>query len=87
MITDAEPGPDADQPVVCMPLEPLPVPTRLIIQIGLAIWALALVITLALPALHSGDRSWWPWACAAGLGLGLMGYAYVARGRGDAAAA
>jgi hypothetical protein len=70
-----------------MPLAPLPVPSRLIIRIGLAVWALALVVTLLVPALHTGERDWWPWACVAGLGLGSIGYAYVARGRGNAAAA
>lgn len=65
-------------------LQPMPVPTRRIIQAGLAAWALALVVTLVVPALHTGERAWWPWACVAGLVLGSMGYAYVARGRGNA---
>ena len=67
------------------PLEALQVPTRRIIQVGLATWLVALVVTLLVPSLHSGDRSWWPWACVSGLVLGSLGYAYVARGRGNAA--
>lgn len=91
MIVAGEPsGQGADNatdPMVCMPLAPLAVPTRRIIRIGLALWALALVVTLAVPALRSEERSWWPWACVAGLGLGMLGYTYVARGRGNAVGA
>ncbi len=65
-------------------LEALDVPTQRIIEIGLALWAVALVATLVIPALHEGDRSWWPWACVAGLVLGTVGLLYVRRGRGNA---
>jgi hypothetical protein len=65
-------------------LEVLQVPTQRIIEIGLAIWALALLATLLVPTLHEGDRSWWPWACVAGLVLGTVGLLYVRRGRGNA---
>lgn len=68
-------------------LEALHVPTRKIILAGLAAWALALVLTLLVPSWHTGERSWWPWACVCGLALGAIGYAYVARGRGNAATA
>jgi hypothetical protein len=51
---------------------------------GIAIWCVALIVTLAVPDLHSGPRDWWPWACVAGIVLGLLGYAYVRRGRGNA---
>ncbi|HPB71722.1 MAG TPA: DUF2530 domain-containing protein [Phycicoccus sp.] len=71
----------SDQP----PLEPLAVPTRRIVAIGMVGWAIALAVILAVPALHTGSRSWWPWACVTGLALGTIGYAYVARGRGNAA--
>lgn len=49
------------------------------------LWAVGLVITVAVPALHTGDRSWWPWCAVAGLVLGALGYAYLRRGRGNAA--
>ena len=41
------------------------------------LWAVALVVTLAVPALHTGERDWWPWACVAGIVLGFIGYSYV----------
>lgn len=67
-------------------LRPVAVPMTRIIEVGLALWAVALVVVLAVPALREGARSWWPWCCAAGLAGGLVGYAYVRRGRGNAAA-
>ena len=48
---------------------------------------MALLVVVLVPALHEGDRSWWPWCCVAGFALGLAGYAYVRRGRGNAAEA
>jgi hypothetical protein len=65
-------------------LQPLVVPTRRIIIAGLAAWVVALVVTLVVPALHTGERSWWPWACVAGFALGGIGFLYVSRGRGNA---
>ncbi|AXG15220.1 DUF2530 domain-containing protein [Intrasporangium calvum] len=55
-----------------------------IIEWGVVGWAVALVATLAVPALHAGDRDWWPWACVAGIVLGGIGWLYVRRGRGNA---
>jgi hypothetical protein len=68
-------------------LRPVSVPMTRIIEVGLAAWAVALVVVLVVPTLHEGQRSWWPWCCAAGLLLGVAGYAYVRRGRGNAAEA
>lgn len=64
---------------------PMPVKTVTVIKVATALWAIALVITLAVPELRTGDRHWWPWSCVAGLVLGLVGYLYVRRGRGNAA--
>lgn len=64
--------------------QPLPWRTTRVVLWGIGLWALALVVTLAVPALHTGDRSWWPWCCVAGIVLGLLGYSYVRRGRGNA---
>jgi hypothetical protein len=64
---------------------PLPVKTATVIKVGMFAWAIALAVTLAVPDLHTGERSWWPWACVSGLVLGLIGYVYVRRGRGNAA--
>lgn len=65
-------------------VEPLHVPMLRIIEAGMAAWVVALVVTLLVPALHQGDRSWWPWTCVAGFLLGILGWAYVRRGRGNA---
>ncbi len=65
-------------------LEAMQVPTQRIIAIGLGLWLVALLVTLVVPALHEGDRDWWPWACVAGFVLGGIGFLYVRRGRGNA---
>ena len=79
------PTPGSPSPVKQQPLEPLSVDTAHVILAGTLAWAVALVATLAVPALHTGERSWWPWACVTGLVLGAVGLAYVRRGRGNAA--
>ena len=66
------------------PTAPLDVPTRTIVVVGTAVWALALVVTLVVPSLHTGERSWWPWACVTGMALGAFAWWYVGRGAGDA---
>lgn len=66
-------------------LQPLRLPMPRIVEVGLGLWLVALVLSVTVPALHEGPRSWWPWCCVAGLALGLVGYAYVRRGRGNAA--
>ncbi len=68
-------------------LAPLPVSTGSVVLAGTAAWLVALVVTLLVPSLHEGDRSWWPWTCVAAVALGLAGWAYVRRGRGNASAA
>lgn len=68
-------------------LAPLSVDTAHVIIAGTLGWAVALVVTLAVPALHTGERNWWPWACVTGLILGALGLVYVRRGRGNAAGA
>jgi hypothetical protein len=69
------------------PVEPIAVPTRMIIGVGMGLWAIALVVTLVVPSLHTGDRSWWPWTCVAGIALGAFAMWFVSRGRGNAAGA
>ncbi|WP_353510241.1 DUF2530 domain-containing protein [Intrasporangium sp.] len=66
------------------PLEPVHVPMLKIVEAGIVAWAVALVVTLVVPALHAGDRDWWPWTCVAGMGLGAIGWVYLRRGRGNA---
>lgn len=65
--------------------EPISFRMDMIVLIGIGVWALALVATLAIPALRDGERSWWKWACVSGIVLGAVGYLYVRRGRGNAA--
>ncbi|MBW3085538.1 hypothetical protein KEM60_01738 [Austwickia sp. TVS 96-490-7B] len=64
--------------------EPLRWPIAWLLAPLLAWWAIALLVTLTIPSLHTGERSWWPWCCVAGLVLGGLGYVYVRRGRGNA---
>lgn len=68
------------------PTAPEPIAFRMdrIVLIGIAVWLLALVATLTIPALRGGDRAWWKWACVTGIVLGGVGYLYVRRGRGNA---
>lgn len=65
-------------------LLPVKVDVLHVVEIGVALWALALVLTLVIPPLHRDGRDWWPWACVAGVGLGALGWAFVKRGRGNA---
>ncbi|KQX62778.1 DUF2530 domain-containing protein [Angustibacter sp. Root456] len=69
------------------PLQPIQVDSVRIVSFGLLGWVVALAVVLLVPALHTGDRSWWPWACVSGIVLGLVGLAYLLRGRGNAAGA
>ncbi|MEO3936482.1 DUF2530 domain-containing protein [Dermatophilaceae bacterium Soc4.6] len=55
--------------------------------VGSLAWLVVLVVTLVVPDLHTGERSWWPWTAVAGLALGVGCWLYVRRGRGNAAGA
>jgi Protein of unknown function (DUF2530) len=68
-------------------LQPVSVPMTRIVEIGMGLWAVALAVVLLIPSIHEGSRSWWPWCCVAGIALGMIGYAYLRRGRGNAAEA
>ncbi len=81
-MTDASPPPARTGPP---PLEPMPVDLHRLVLAGTLLWLAALVVTLVVPALHRGDRSWWPWTAVSGVVLGAMGLAYLRRGRGNAA--
>ena len=66
--------------------DPLPLAsdTARMLEIGMSLWSVALVICLLVPALHEGDRAWWPWTCVAALAGGGLSLLYVRRGRGNA---
>ena len=67
--------------------EPLVVDTIRLLQIGVALWGVALLVSRLVPELHRGERYWWPWTCVAGLVGGVLALAYVRRGRGNASMA
>ncbi len=78
------PGRSAGPAPLAVP-DPPAVSSAQVVLVGTVLWLVALVLTLAVPALHEGDRDFWPWACVVGLVLGGLGYSYVRRGRGNAA--
>jgi hypothetical protein len=86
-VTAQEPHPEQHLAALgtSAPVEPLAVPTRPIIGVGIGLWVLALVVTLLVHDLHTGDRSWWPWTCVTGIALGAFASWYVGRGGVDAA--
>jgi hypothetical protein len=88
-VSAEEPHPDSHPTVLGRPapVEPLAVPTRPIVLVGIGAWLVALVVTLVVPSLHTGDRSWWPWTCVTGAALGAFAYWFIGRGRGNAAGA
>jgi len=52
------------------------------VGIGTALWAVALLVTLALRGpLEAAGNGWWVWVCVSGVVLGLMGLVYVVRRR------
>lgn len=79
-------APEPREPEQLQPLQPLHVDMIRLVGAGTTVWLLLLVVSLAVPGLHSGGRHWWPWAALAGLLLGLVGLLYLRRGRGNAAA-
>jgi len=64
--------------------QPLRVDTGRVLLVGIALWLVALAVTLLVPSLHEGERSWWPWVCVAATVGGLLALTYVRRGRGNA---
>lgn len=68
-------------------LLPVKVDVLRVLEIGIVCWVVALVLTLVIPALHGDGRDWWPWTCVSAIVGGTVGWVYVRRGRGNAAAA
>ncbi len=65
----------------------VPIASLVVVRIGLAIWAIALIVVWTVPALSAGDQWWWRWVPVAALAVGLLGHTYVMRGRGNASEA
>jgi len=67
---------------------PLDVDAVRTVQIGTALWAIALVATLIFrEQLQDDGREWWVWTCVAGVILGSMGVVITTRRRKRIAAA
>lgn len=61
--------------------------TITLVRWGIVAWLVVLVVVLVVPALRTGERAWWVWVPVAGILLGSLGYAYLRRGKGNAAEA
>lgn len=83
MTTDNTPASGAPSPAEPA-VTPVHVPMVRIVEVGMLCWLVALLIVMLVPALHTGDKAWWPWCCVAGFGLGVIGLLYLRRGRGNA---
>jgi hypothetical protein len=61
--------------------DPPPLETNdvVLVAVGTAGWALALVVLLLLDAVGKDIHGWWLWMCAAGIGLGLVGVRFCQR--------
>lgn len=59
--------------------------TITLVRWGTLAWALVLLVLLVTPSLRSGEQDWWVWVPVAGIVGGLLGYAYLRRGKGNAA--
>lgn len=63
--------------------DPEPLQTDMVrtVWVGIALWAVALLV-LAVgfrDDLRRHHAEWWLWACASGIGLGLIGQIYLRR--------
>jgi len=61
------------------PPPPLEANDRLVTVIGIAGWALALIVLLIVRGSLPADARWWIWTCVAGLAMGLFALWYVPR--------
>jgi hypothetical protein len=84
-VTDSRP--DESAGLSADDLLPVKVDVLRVLEIGIACWVIALVLTLVIPALHGDGRDWWPWTCVSAIIGGAAGWVYVRRGRGNATAA
>ena len=63
--------------------EPLETDDRLVILVGMALWALAFVVLLAFfhDDLRRHHTEWWLWSCGIGILFGLYGLRFAAKRR------
>lgn len=61
--------------------EPLDTNEVAVVGIGTALWAVALVVLVLLPAGVSPETRWWLWTCVAGIVGGLLALMYVRKRR------
>ena len=59
--------------------------TITLVRWGVLAWVVVLLVLLAVPGLRTGERDWWVWVPVAGIVGGVLGYAYLRRGKGNAA--
>lgn len=59
------------------PPPPLRTDDRGAVLVGLGVWAVLLVVALAVPEVRSTGEGRWLGSCVAGLGLGLVGLAFL----------
>jgi hypothetical protein len=83
--------PDDEQPMVheignrtyiVADVDPLDLDGVRTMQVGTALWAVALVLLLPFYSrLQADGHLWWLWTCVAGFGLGLVGWDHCRRRR------
>ena len=61
------------------PPPPLEANDQVVIWVGTAGWAVALVVLLVIRDSLPADQRWWIWTCVTGLAMGLFGLWYVPR--------
>lgn len=70
-------------------LQPLEADDRLVILVGMALWALAFVVLVVFfrDDLRRHHTTWWLWSCGIGIAMGLYGLHFVAKRKHGAAKA
>jgi uncharacterized protein DUF2530 len=81
--------PTGEQAARPSPPPPLEANDQVVIWVGTACWAVALVVLLIVRGSLPADQRWWIWTCVCGMAFGLFASWYVPRlkrGRARAAA-